>query len=140
MKNYFEKELQDKRLSCPCGCGAKVSDELLEKLNKLRNLYGKPVYIVQGATCKDYSVNHVGRKPTSTHISTEEENAVGVDISSKTFDSKEDYFKFIACAVQVGFTGFGQGSKWVGAGSDTRLHLDIKRSNAGDFRSWCYGC
>jgi hypothetical protein len=132
---YFN-EVKENML-CPCGCGAKLTDDIKSKLDNLRELYDKPIYIVQGATCKDYSVSHVHRKPTSTHID-KGDGACAVDISSKTFKSKKDYFDFIAIAIQVGFYGFGQGCHWLGCGTDKRLHIDTKKSASGDIRSWTY--
>jgi hypothetical protein len=138
MKNYFEAELKDKRLSCPCGCGAKISDDTLKKLNMARECFGKPIYIEQGATCLDYSVNKVGRKPTSTHIDNGI-GALGIDINSKTFKTKEDFYNLLSCFVQNGFSGVGIGSYWIGKGSDRRFHIDTKRGVGGDFRTWTYG-
>jgi len=136
---YFKNELaKGGVLTCPCGCGATLSQDTVNKLDKTRDLYGKPVFVEQGGTCKDYSINKVGRKETSAHID-KGDGASGVDVKNKTFKTKEDYFKFLSCAIQAGFTGFGQGSKWVGAGTDTRLHIDTKRGTSGDFRSWTYG-
>jgi len=133
---YFDEEKEN--LKCPCGCGASLNQDTKDKLDKLRELYGKPVYIEQGATCKDYSVNKVGRKPTSTHIDNGD-GAKAVDIKNKTFNNKSDYFHFISCIIQAGFTGIGQGSHWIGAGGDYRLHIDTKLSLSGDMRSWTYG-
>ena len=133
---YFNEDKEN--LKCPCGCGASLSQETKDKLDKTRELYNKAVYVEQGATCKDYSVNIVGRTSTSTHI----DNGSGscaIDIKRKTFDSKRDYFNFISCAIQAGFTGIGQGSHWLGAGSDYRLHIDNKLSAYDDYRSWTYG-
>jgi hypothetical protein len=132
---WFDEEAEN--LKCPCGCGAELNQNTKDKLDSLRELYGNPVFIEQGATCKDYSVNVVGRNPTSTHIDNGD-GAKAVDIKNKTFKSKEDYFKFLACAIFVGFKGIGQGSKWLGLGSDERLHLDTKVSENGDMRSWSY--
>jgi len=139
MSKYFEEELKDGGvLLCPCGCGAKPSYELILKLDETRAAYGKPIYIEQGATCKEYSINKVGRKSTSTHID-DGKGSRAVDIKKKTFSNKSDYFHFLSCAIQVGFTGIGQGSHWIGAGGDYRLHIDTKLSDAGDMRSWTYG-
>jgi len=136
---YFKRELEDGGvLLCPCGCGAKPSKEVVEKLDEVRSIYGKPIYIEQGATCEFYSVGVVGRKTTSTHID-KGQGAEAVDIKRKTFKKKEDYFTFLAIAINAGFTGFGQGSFWIGAGSDKRLHIDTKKSESNDIRSWCYG-
>ncbi len=133
---YFDEEKEN--LKCPCGCGASLNQDTKDKLDKARELYGKPVYVEQGATCKDYSVNKVGRKSTSTHIDNGD-GAKAVDIKKKTFNNKSDYFHFLSCIIQAGFTGIGQGSHWIGAGGDYRLHIDTKLSSSGDMRSWTYG-
>ena len=130
---FFTKEEQ----SCPCGCDAKVNEETLKRFDNLRREFGKPIYMEQMATCKEYSLS-IGRKETSTHIDNGSGSHAG-DIKHKTFSSKEDYFNCMKCAIKVGFTGFGQGAFWIGAGSDTRFHIDDKRSLTGDFRSWTYG-
>jgi len=132
MKYFTEEEI-----NCPCGCGATLNDETKEKLDTLRELYGKPIYIEQGATCLDYSVNKIGRKPTSTHIDNGS-GAMAVDIKSKTYGTKAEYFDFLSKAINVGFTGIGQGSYWVGAGKNRRLHIDTKLSDSRDVRSWMY--
>jgi hypothetical protein len=141
MKNYFEKELsKGGSMRCPCGCDAKMNKNAVLKLNRVREKYGKPIFVEQGATCEEYSVNKVGRTPYSTHIDNEfNDGAVGIDIKSKTFSSKKDYFDFLSIAIDEGFYGFGQGAKWIGAGTDSRLHIDTRKSPSGDVRSWCYG-
>jgi hypothetical protein len=133
---FFNEDTEN--LKCPCGCGAALSQNIKDKLDKARELYGKPVYIEQGATCKEYSVNVVGREPTSTHIDNGD-GASAVDIRKNTFKSKSDYFHFISCTIQAGFVGFGQGAYWLGAGTDRRLHIDGKLGVSGDFRTWVYG-
>lgn len=133
---YFNEDKEN--LKCPCGCGAELSQDVKDKLDALREGYGKPIYIEQGATCKDYSVNHVGRKPTSTHID-HGNGALAVDIKNKTFKNKDDLFKFISIAHGLGFNGFGIGSYWIGAGTDKRLHIDTKLGVNNDLRTWTYG-
>lgn len=131
MKYFTEKEI-----SCPCGCGATLSTETKKALDYLRGQYGKPIYIEQGATCHDYSVNKVGRKPTSTHIDNGG-GALAVDIKQKTFNSKEDYFHFLSCAYNAGFSGFGQGIGWFDIHkTDKRLHIDMR--DTPDIVTWVY--
>jgi hypothetical protein len=132
---WFDEDKEN--LKCPCGCGASLNQDTKDKLDKLRDMYGKPIYIEQGATCKDYSVNVVGRDEKSHHIDNGD-GAEAVDIKRKTFKNKSDYFKFLSCAIIVGFTGIGQGSKWVGYGKNTRLHIDTGLSKNRDMRSWLY--
>lgn len=131
MKYFTEEEI-----NCPCGCGATLSEETKEKLDKLRELYGKPIYVEQSATCEKYSVVQVGRKKTSTHIDNGS-GGLAVDIKKKTFGSKRDYMKFVALAEQVGFTGFGQGIGWYDIHKeDKRLHLDLRDTS--DIVTWVY--
>jgi len=134
MSTYFKEELKEGgSLVCPCGCGATPKQALVNKLDNLRELYRKPIYTEQGATCKEYSVR-IGRSSTSSHISGE-----AVDFKNMTFKTKTDYFELLSLAIQLGFTGIGQGAHWIGAGTDKRLHLDIRLSETGDTRSWTYG-
>jgi len=134
MKYFNEKE---ENLTCPCGCGAELAQSTKDKLDALREAYGKAIYPEQGATCESYSVNHVHRKPTSTHID-RGTGGKAVDIKSKTFESKRDFFRFIGIAQQLGFNGFGIGSYWVGNGNDHRLHIDTKFGTNKDLRTWEY--
>ena len=123
-------------ITCPCGCGATLSEETKKALDYVREQYGKPVYVEQGATCEEYSVNKVGRKPTSTHID-HGDGALAVDIKKKTFTSKEDYFHFLKCAYDAGFMGFGIGIGWFDVHkSDKRLHIDMRDTN--DIVTWVY--
>ena len=136
---YFKEELKaGGMLTCPCGCDAKMDKRTIEKLDIARHNYGKPVYIAQGATCASYSIESVGRAPTSTHID-DGSGAKGIDIKSKSFKNKADYFHFLSCVINAGFTGIGQGAMWIGAGKDKRLHIDTKHGISGDMRSWVYG-
>lgn len=129
---YFK----EREVNCPCGCGATLAPHVKQSLDELRELYGKPVYIEQGATCKEYSVNHVGRKPTSTHID-HGNGALAVDIKRKTFDNKNDVFRFIKAAHTVGFKGFGIGIGHLDVHKrDKRLHIDIRESF--DVVTWVY--
>lgn len=131
MKYFTEEEI-----TCPCGCGATLSEDTKAKLDELRELYSKPVYVEQGATCERYSVVQVGRKKTSTHIDNGD-GALAVDIKRKTFDSKREYMRFIALAEQVGFNGFGQGIGWYDVHKeDKRLHIDCRVSS--DVVTWVY--
>lgn len=129
---WFSRE----EIECPCGCGATLSVETKMALDLLRELYGKPIRVEQAATCRDYSVNKVGRKPTSTHIDNGD-GALAVDVKKSTFSSKEDYFHFISCAYDAGFTGFGQGIGWYDVHKeDKRLHIDMRDTE--DIVTWVY--
>jgi len=134
---YFSKEVsRGGSMTCPCGCDATMSVDTMKALNTLREAYGKPVMVEQGATCKKYSVEKVGRSETSTHIDNGD-GALAVDIKSSTFGSKEDYFHFISCAYNAGFMGFGQGEGLFDVHkSDKRLHIDMR--DTADIVTWLY--
>ena len=64
-------------------CGAeKITLELVEKMDKLRELHGLPLKITSGYRCKDHPLSVA--RPTSSHI-----KGVACDISAKT--SRERY-------------------------------------------------
>lgn len=131
MKWFSEEEV-----NCPCGCGATLNTYVKKALDTLREAYGKPVYVEQAGTCENYSVNHVGRNPTSTHIDSGD-GALAVDVKKATFDCKEDYFHFLSCAYDAGFTGFGQGIGWFDVHKkDKRLHIDMR--DVEDIITWVY--
>jgi Peptidase M15. len=50
-KNFSKLEVM-----CPCGCGAdKISPVLIEKLQKVRNIIGRPLIITSGVRCEFYN-------------------------------------------------------------------------------------
>jgi Peptidase M15 len=57
--------------ACKCGCGSKdVDPELIQKLERLRNLLRVPLVIDSGVRCKTYNAK-VGGKPNSAHLTGE---------------------------------------------------------------------
>ena len=135
---YFIKEVAaGGALTCPCGCDAKLSKEVISSLNELREEYGKPIYCEAGATCAVYSMQRVGRSPGSKHIDYGN-GAVAIDIKHKTFKTKDDYFKFIGVARKVGVKGIGQSSSYfdVHASGTKKLHIDWRDSE--DMVTWMY--
>ena len=55
MAKYFKPETDPKLFFCPC-CGNSIVDiVLLNNLDKLRELYGKPIYVNSGFRCKDHN-------------------------------------------------------------------------------------
>ena len=53
---------------CPCGCGAnKISSVLIEKLQKVRNIIGKPMIITSGVRCEFYNTS-IKASMNSSHI------------------------------------------------------------------------
>ena len=53
---------------CPCSCGAdKISSVLIEKLQKVRNIIGRPIIITSGARCEFYNTS-IKACMNSSHI------------------------------------------------------------------------
>ena len=45
-------------IMCPCSCGAdKISPVLIEKLQKVRNIIGRPIIITSGVRCEFYNIS-----------------------------------------------------------------------------------
>jgi len=54
---------------CPCGlCENKVKDDLISRLQKVRDFLGEPINITSGYRCKTYNTL-IGASSTSSHIS-----------------------------------------------------------------------
>ena len=75
---------------CRCGCGAdQVSSELINGLQAMRNVYGKPIYINSGVRCKAHNTAE-GGSPESEHVPDPATGqGDGCDIRVK--DSRERY-------------------------------------------------
>lgn len=72
------KHFSDKELSCQCGCGFTIIDELfLEQLEMAREIAGIPFAITSGARCKDHN-KKVGGVDGSAHT-----KGLAVDIAFK---------------------------------------------------------
>lgn len=53
---------------CRCGCGSDITPEMLTKLNKIRDGYGKPISLTSGRRCEKHNIK-IGGAPRSSHIS-----------------------------------------------------------------------
>lgn len=65
MNNFSPSETQ-----CRCGCGLDVKPLILAKINAIRTLYGKRIYLTCGARCESHN-KAVGGAPASAHLSGE---------------------------------------------------------------------
>lgn len=64
------EHFSNQELSCPC-CGLNnVKPELLEKLERVRAFYGKPIIIGSASRCEDHN-RRVGGVPGSAHLTGE---------------------------------------------------------------------
>jgi uncharacterized protein YcbK (DUF882 family) len=82
---------------------------LLEKLQALRDSYGKGIVISSGFRCEAHN-KQLGGVPQSLHL-------VGKAVDCMTVSGDERYV-FIKKAMELGFTGIGIASRFV--------HLDVR--------------
>ena len=65
---YEAKNFKPEEFACKCGCGLiKTEDELLEKLDRARDIAGVPFRINSSTRCSDHNKN-VGGSPSSLHM------------------------------------------------------------------------
>ena len=101
--------------SCRCGCGLNINTSVLETLDRIRSMFGKPMNITSGARCLTYN-RSIGSKDTSPHP-----QGLAVDIAALSDDDK-------AKLVQWGVT---YGCKGIGIYTVRNfIHLDLARP-------WC---
>ncbi len=57
-----------REFACRCGCGKdNVFPGLIDALEKLRSMYGKPIIVLSGVRCMEHN-RRVGGKPNSAHL------------------------------------------------------------------------
>ena len=96
MKRWKYFDLDEFRCHC---CGALVIDyNLIDLLDKARELAGVPFKIVSGYRCKKHNLE-VGGKPNSAHL-------VGKAADIEAHDSRTR-FKIVEALVKVGFNRIG---------------------------------
>ncbi|MCL0039370.1 D-Ala-D-Ala carboxypeptidase family metallohydrolase [Nitrospinaceae bacterium] len=63
-KNFSKLEVQ-----YPCGCSAnKISPVLIEKLQKVRNIIGRPIIITSGVRCEKHNSRLKNSSMNSSHV------------------------------------------------------------------------
>ena len=83
-KNFSRLEVQ-----CPCGCGANlINPFLVEKLQKIRNIIGRPIIITSGVRCEFYNTS-IKASMNSSHIPDSYGMGNAVDIACT--NSKDRY-------------------------------------------------
>lgn len=123
MNTKITRNFTLREISCNCGrnnCNAKsVNGVAVERLQKLRDLFDKPMVITSGVRCT-YWNSAVGGKPHSLHL------------DGKAFDiyvpNSGDRFLIVYLAMSVGFTGIGVAENFV--------HIDIRER--GKRKLWTY--
>jgi len=102
---------------CPCCKRVMLSPDLLARLNHLRMVINRPIYINSGYRCKKENYR-VGGAPGSYHLL-----GMAADIHAGDFL----LFDLLLFAQEIGFTGIGVYEK------ENFLHLDVR---PGEKRVW----
>jgi uncharacterized protein YcbK (DUF882 family) len=87
-----------------------MDQDFINKLNKLREEFGKPLIINSGYRSPEHPIEYVKQSP-------------GAHASGKACDisvSRADALKLLELALKLGFTGYGLNQK----GSSRYIHLD----------------
>jgi zinc D-Ala-D-Ala carboxypeptidase len=108
--NFSESEFKCRH----CGKVA-MRPEFLERLQKLRTAYGRPMRITSGYRCPQHPIEAAKASP-GAHAS-----GLAADVG---LDGKEAY-KVLALAFELGFTGIGVNQK----GGAPFIHLDTLASS-----------
>ena len=75
-KNFSRYEIQ-----CSCGCDAKwISPELIEKLQHVRDIIGKPMTITSGVRCEAFNAS-INGSLVSSHMPDVDGMGLAVDIT-----------------------------------------------------------
>jgi len=103
----------DNELSCRCGCGQKIEDEVfLYNLQRLREMYGEPMYLSSAFRCPEYNAK----------VSTTGANGPHTKAAVDVLVYGEDAQRLLWMAMASGFTGIGvkQNGRW----SSRFIHID----------------
>ena len=106
----------------------KMDQGFINKLNKLRDSYGKPMTITSGFRDETHPIEAMKKNPKG-----------GAHVSGKACDilvDRKDAFELLSLAFLVGFTGIGVNQK----GGSRFLHLDTIENSASRPRPtiWSY--
>ena len=123
-KNFSRLEAQ-----CPCSCGAdKISPVLIEKLQKVRNIIGRPVIITSGVRCTFYNTS-IKASTSSSHVP--DDYGIGNAVDIACLNSKDRY-ELVEVAQKffkrIGISGGSYGGF---------IHLDVDRSKVQEVM-WLY--
>ena len=107
MTPNFKKE----ELACKCGCGFLPKPDFIEKIQHLRERYGRAMPVTSAARCSDHNAKVSGTGRSGPHTTG---RAIDIAVSGG------DAIELIRLALVLGFTGIGVNQK----GSGRFIHLD----------------
>ena len=116
-------------IMCPCSCGAdKISSVLIEKLQKVRNIIGRPIIITSGVRCEFYNTS-IKASMNSSHIPDSYGMGNAVDIACT---NSKDRYELVELSQKffkrIGISGGSYGGF---------IHLDVDRSKVQEVM-WLY--
>lgn len=114
------RKFKRSELACPCCGQCQMNQIFMDRLQVLRDLYGKPITIVSGYRCAKHN-KEIRGSPQSDHLRGE-----AVDIRVRDKLSRELY-RLRELAFKLEFNGIGIGKN--------HFHIGIR---SGDSRSWNY--
>ena len=100
---------RSEEFACRCGSCSASEDPPMQvafvmKLQKMRNLYGKPIRITSGFRCAAHNRNVRGN-PSSHHLEGNASDLFALSASEK--------FWLLKYAIEVGFSGIGVGRDFI---------------------------
>ena len=123
-KNFSKLEIM-----CPCSCGAdKISPALIKKLQKVRDIIGRPIIITSGVRCEFYNAS-IKASMNSSH--SPDDYGIGNAVDIACLNSKDRY-ELVELAQKffkrIGISGGSYGGF---------IHLDVDRSKVQEVM-WLY--
>jgi zinc D-Ala-D-Ala carboxypeptidase len=120
------KHFSSEELSCKCGqCDGEMNEEFLNRLEILRECYGRPMTLSSAYRCPEHNANE-GGADNSPHM-----KGVAVDVAVAGINA----YDLVSCAMKKGFSGVGvfQHGDW----GKRFIHID---ADEGDHRPriWDY--
>lgn len=103
-QNFHQDEFACQCGSCPAATEPPMQVAFIMKLQKMRNLYSKPIRITSGYRCAKHNRNVRGN-PSSQHLVGNASDLFALSASEK--------FWLVKYAIEVGFAGIGVGRDFV---------------------------
>lgn len=97
MKHFDIAEFNCRGIGC-CGNISKMDAAFLEKLDRLRHLYGKPLVVTSGYRCPQHNVRVSSTGETGPHTTG---HAADLRVD------RRDAYRLLSVALGLGFTGIG---------------------------------
>lgn len=114
-------------LACRCGCGMLPEIDFMERVEAVRERFGRPMTVTSAARCPAHNARVSGTGATGPHTT-----GRAIDLAVRGWDA----LSVIKIALDCGFTGIGVNQK----GGSRFIHLDDLPNKPGQPRPtvWSY--